>query len=72
MIVVLTKADAMKLEAIGQLRDQGLTMKEARPQAGELAKQLVTEVKARIEEQLAKCKYHHNDCLALFGGYHCI
>ena len=44
MIVVLTKADAMELEAIGQLRDKGLTMKEARPQAGELAKQLVTEV----------------------------
>ncbi|KAL4076927.1 hypothetical protein V8B97DRAFT_2021613 [Scleroderma yunnanense] len=63
VIVVLTKADAMELEAIGQLRDRGLTMKEARSQAGELAKQLLTEVKIRIEDQLTGCKHHPNDCM---------
>ena len=69
MIVVLTKADAMELEAIGQLRDKGLTMKEARSQAGELVKQLLIEVKKQVEDQLAECKHHPNDCLALFGRY---
>ncbi|KAL4062704.1 hypothetical protein V8B97DRAFT_1877583 [Scleroderma yunnanense] len=65
VIVVLTKADAMELEAIGQLRDKGLTMIEARSQAGELAKQLLTEVKTRIKDQLVGCNHHPNDCLAL-------
>lgn len=69
MIVVLTKADAMELEAIGQLRDKGLTMKEARSQAGELANQLLTQVKTQVKDQLAGCRYHPNDCLALFGAY---
>ncbi|KAL4075175.1 hypothetical protein V8B97DRAFT_1896760 [Scleroderma yunnanense] len=67
VIVVLTKADAMELEAIGQLRDEGLTMKEARSQAGELAKQLLTEMKTQIEDQLAGCKHHPNNYLALSG-----
>ncbi|KAL4065638.1 hypothetical protein V8B97DRAFT_1983166 [Scleroderma yunnanense] len=69
VIVVLTKADAMELEAIGQLRDKGLTMKEAKSQAGQLAKQLVANVKTQIEDQLAGCKHHPNDCLVLSGGY---
>ncbi|KAL4067422.1 hypothetical protein V8B97DRAFT_1873572 [Scleroderma yunnanense] len=65
VVVVLTKADAMELEAIGQLRDKGLRMKEAKLQAGKLAKQLLTEVKTQIEAQLAWCKHPPNDCLAL-------
>ncbi|KAL4064061.1 hypothetical protein V8B97DRAFT_1876323, partial [Scleroderma yunnanense] len=69
VIVVLTKADAMQLKAVGQLRDKGLTMKEARSQAGELAKQLLTDVKTQVEDQLAVCKHHPNDCLALSGEY---
>ena len=69
MIVVLTKADAMEFKAIGQLRDEGLTMKEARSQAGELAKQLLVQVKKQVEDQLGECKHHPNDCLALWGGY---
>ncbi|KAL4064138.1 hypothetical protein V8B97DRAFT_1904402 [Scleroderma yunnanense] len=67
VIVVLTKADAMELEAIGQLRDMGLMMKEARSQAQELAQQLLTNVKTRIEGQLAGCKYNPNDCVVLSG-----
>jgi len=69
VIVVLTKADAMEFKAIGQLRDEGLTMKEARSQAGELAKQLLVQVKKQVEDQLGECKHCPNDCLALFGGY---
>ncbi|KAL4071192.1 hypothetical protein V8B97DRAFT_2024071 [Scleroderma yunnanense] len=63
VIVVLTKADAMELEAIGQLRDKGLTVKEAKSQAQELAQQLLTGVKTRIEDQLAGCKHNPNDCI---------
>ncbi|KAL4068813.1 hypothetical protein V8B97DRAFT_2024511 [Scleroderma yunnanense] len=63
VIVVLTKADAMELEAIGQLRDMGLMMKEARSQAQELAQQLLTDVKTRILDQLAECKHNPNDCM---------
>ncbi|KAL4064175.1 hypothetical protein V8B97DRAFT_1988998 [Scleroderma yunnanense] len=57
----------MELEAIGQLRDMGLTMKEARSQAQELAQQLLTDVKTWIEGQLAGCKHNPNDCLTLSG-----
>ncbi|KAL4064199.1 hypothetical protein V8B97DRAFT_2026112 [Scleroderma yunnanense] len=63
VIVVLTKADAMELEAIGQLRDMGLTMKEARSQAHEVAQQLLTDVKRQIEDQLAGCKHNPNSCM---------
>ncbi|KAL4063472.1 hypothetical protein V8B97DRAFT_1876809 [Scleroderma yunnanense] len=63
VIVVLTKADVMELEAIGQLRERGLTIKEARSHAQELAQQLLTDVKTRIEDQLAGCKHNPNDCM---------
>ncbi|KAL4063485.1 hypothetical protein V8B97DRAFT_2026426 [Scleroderma yunnanense] len=66
--LVLTKADAMELEAIGQLRDMGLMMKDARSQAQELAQQLLTDVKTCIEDQLAGCKCSPNDYVALSGG----
>ncbi|KAL4079845.1 P-loop containing nucleoside triphosphate hydrolase protein [Scleroderma yunnanense] len=59
VIVVLTKADVMELEAIGQLRDMGMMMKEARSQAQELAQHL---------HQLAGCKHNPNDYVALSGG----
>ncbi|KAL4064206.1 hypothetical protein V8B97DRAFT_1988201 [Scleroderma yunnanense] len=59
----------MELEAIEQLRNTGLTMKEARSQAQELAQQLLANVKRQIEDQLAGCKHNPNDCLALSGGY---
>ncbi|KAL4075269.1 hypothetical protein V8B97DRAFT_1867324, partial [Scleroderma yunnanense] len=65
VIVVLTKADAMQLEAIGQLRDEGLTIKEARSQGGKLAEQLLANVKTQIQDQLKGCKHQPNDCLAL-------
>ncbi|KAL4066284.1 hypothetical protein V8B97DRAFT_1981622 [Scleroderma yunnanense] len=59
----------MELNAIGQLRDMGFTMKEARSQAQELAQQLLTDAKTQIEDQLAGCKHNPNDCVALSGRY---
>ncbi|KAL4075167.1 hypothetical protein V8B97DRAFT_1867515 [Scleroderma yunnanense] len=67
VIVVLTKADALELVAIGELIDEGLTMREAKPRAGELAKQMLGKVKTRIETQLDECKYPPKDCLSLAG-----
>ncbi|KAL4075135.1 hypothetical protein V8B97DRAFT_2022181 [Scleroderma yunnanense] len=55
VVVVLTKADAMELEAIGQLRDKGSIVKEARSQAGELAKQLLAELKTNMNKANANC-----------------
>lgn len=66
VIVVLTKADAMELHAIGKLRDNNLTIKEARSQAGELAKHMLTDITTKIKDQLAGCKYPPNDYVALF------
>jgi len=59
VIAVLTRTEALELEleAIGQLRDMGLMMKEARLMAGELADRLQSEMRARIESQLSECKY---------------
>ena len=56
MIAVMTKADALKLAALSQLRDDGLTMGEARPRVAELAAQMLSRLKAEIERQLGDCK----------------
>ncbi|KAL4065555.1 hypothetical protein V8B97DRAFT_2025708 [Scleroderma yunnanense] len=63
VIVVLTKADAMELVAIGQLRDEGLAMKEAKLRAGELTTEILNKLKTRIEAQLAGFKYPPKDCM---------
>ncbi|KAL4072043.1 era-like GTP-binding protein [Scleroderma citrinum] len=65
VIVVLTKADAMELVAIGQLRDEGLAMKEAKLRAGELTTEILNKLKTRIEAQLAGFKYPPKDCVSL-------
>jgi len=57
VITVLTKADAFWVEAIGQLRDERVPMKKAKLRAGELADQLRSGARARIESQLSGCKY---------------
>ncbi|KAL4073060.1 hypothetical protein V8B97DRAFT_1898987 [Scleroderma yunnanense] len=57
VIAVLTKADALKLPALHQLIEDGLTMREAIPKAGDLAEQMLSELKMRIERQLSGCKY---------------
>lgn len=69
VVVVLTKADAMKLAAIGELRNQGLTIREAISRAGELATQKLNRLKAGIENQLSQFKYPPKDCLTLACKY---
>ena len=58
MIVILTKADALKLPALNQLmKEKGLTMREAKPMVGEIAAEMLSKLRARIESQLSGCKY---------------
>ncbi|KIM68385.1 hypothetical protein SCLCIDRAFT_1209209 [Scleroderma citrinum Foug A] len=57
VIAVLTKADALTLPALSQLRDEGLTMREAMPKAGELAAQMLSILESGIENQLCSCRY---------------
>ncbi|KAL4066364.1 hypothetical protein V8B97DRAFT_1874667 [Scleroderma yunnanense] len=65
VIVVLTKADAIESLAIGQLRDKGFTMKEAMQKANEVAVQMLSELKMRVETELDRCKYPPKDCVSL-------
>jgi len=58
VIAVLTKADTLRSPAIGQLvEEEGLTVREAMPRAEELAAEMLSKLRARIESQLSDCKY---------------
>ena len=57
VIVVLTKADALELVAIGKLREEGLSMKDAIPKAKSVAAQHLGNVQSRVRNQLDGCKY---------------
>ena len=58
MIAVLTKADTLKLPALNQLmREEGLTMREAKPRVVEFAAEMLKKLRAQIERQLSGCKY---------------
>jgi len=67
VIVLLSKADAVKGHAIGRLRDEGMQMKEAMLKAGSLAPQILSEVKRIITNKLDECKYPPKDYLSLGG-----
>jgi len=67
VIVLLTKADAMEGMAIGRLRDEGMQMKDAMEMAGDLGKQILSEVSTKIKIQLNGCKYPPKDYLLLHG-----
>ena len=67
VIVLLTKADAMKGQAIGQLRDEGVQMKEAMLGAGSLATQILGKVSTKIRNQLGRCRYPPKSYLAMNG-----
>ena len=55
---MLTKADSLRLPALNQLmRESGLTMREARPRAGEFAAEMLSKLRTKIESQLSGCKY---------------
>ena len=58
MIAVLTKIDTLKLPALNQLmKEKGLTMREAKPMVGEIAAEMLSKLRARIESQLSGCRY---------------
>ncbi|KIM60347.1 hypothetical protein SCLCIDRAFT_124477 [Scleroderma citrinum Foug A] len=57
VIVLLTKADSMREQAIGQLRDEGVKLKEAIQRAESLAPKVLSEVSTKIRNQLDRCKY---------------
>ena len=65
VIVLLTKADAIRGQAIGQLRDEGMQMKEAMLRAGSLAPQILSEINTKIKNQLEQCKYKPKKYLSL-------
>ena len=67
VIVLLTKADAIRGKAIGQLRDEGMQIKEAMLRARSLATQILSDVHTKIENQLNGCKYPPKDYLSLVG-----
>ena len=67
VIVLLTKADAMEGMAIGRLRDEGMQMKDAMEMAGDLGKEILSEVSRKIKIQLNGCKYPPKDYLSLHG-----
>jgi len=69
VIVVLTKADSLVSPAIGQLIDDGLTMKEAKLKAGDLAKEMLTHHKERIMEELHEFNYPPKGCISLAGKH---
>ncbi|KIM58322.1 hypothetical protein SCLCIDRAFT_128390 [Scleroderma citrinum Foug A] len=58
VIAVLTKTDSLKVPALNQhMREAGITIREAMPRAGEIAAQMLSRLRARIESQLSGCKY---------------
>ena len=67
VIVLLTKADAMRGVAIGRLREEGMQIKEAMLKARSLAPQILSHVRRKIKNQLDECKYPPKDYLSLGG-----
>ena len=66
MIVVLTKADTLKVPAAHQLlREQGLTMKEVMPKVANFAAQMLSELRRRVEDELNGSKYPPKDYVSL-------
>ena len=58
MVAVLTKADTLRLPAAQQLmEEEGLTMREAIPRAGDFAAQMLSKLSVEIEKQLNGSKY---------------
>ena len=56
--MVLTKADALSLPAMSYLREEeGLTVKEARSKAADVAAQMLSRLKREIQSQLNGKKY---------------
>ena len=70
VIVVLTKADALKLPAVCQLMsEEGLTMREVMPRVEDYAASLLGILRGRIKIQLSGCKYPPKGYISVAGKY---
>ena len=69
MIVLLTKVDALNSAAIGQLVDEGNTIKEAKERAGDLEKQLIVELQERVTRGLNQCRFPPKSYLPLSSEF---
>ena len=68
MIIVLTKADTLKVPAVHQLmREQGMTMKEAMPRVADFAAQMLSKLRRRVENELSGSEYPPKDYVSMRG-----
>ena len=56
-IALLTKVDALKNPAFCQLKEEGLTYREAQSRIQDTAAQILNKLKENIESDLSMCKY---------------
>ena len=56
-IALLTKADTLKYPAFSQLKEQGLTPREARSKSKDTAAQILKQLEENIKSHLSGCKY---------------
>ena len=57
VIAVLTKGDTLKIPAVQLLKDRGLTMAEAMSRVPDVAAQMLSKHKLKIESQLNDKRY---------------
>ncbi|KAI6156445.1 GTP-binding protein [Pisolithus thermaeus] len=57
VMVLLTKADGLELDAFQELEDEGLEIEEASEKIAEKGKELLEKCLAHIKNELEKCKY---------------
>ena len=62
---MLTKADALDLLALEALREQGLTVPEAKPRVADIAAQILSQQQMEIESELKGKKYPPKAYLAM-------
>ena len=66
VIVVLTKADTLKLPAVHQLmKEHGMTMEKAMPGVADFAAHLLSKLKRRLEKELNSSKYPPKDYVVM-------
>ena len=69
VIAVLTKADALKMPAVQQLKEeQGLTTKEAMPKVADVAAHILSKLRRKVENDLKGCNYPPKDYVSMTSG----
>ena len=65
VIAVLTKGDTLDLPALELLEEEGLTITEAMPRVADVAAQILSKQKKKIESELNTTKYPPKAYLAM-------